>query len=99
MKQTINLSQFCDAFKDMGREEQFSYEGKKALFDYIEEIEENTGEEIELDVIALCCEFTEYKDLKELQGYYNEIETMEDLEKYTQVIPIKGTKKFIIQDY
>ena len=36
MKQTVNFSQFCDAFKLMDRNGQFTYEGKRALFDYLE---------------------------------------------------------------
>ena len=37
MKQTINFSQFVDAFNKMGRGEQFSYEGLKRIFEWIEE--------------------------------------------------------------
>ena len=61
---------FCDRFKDMDRDDNFSYDGKKALFDYLEELEEDTAQEMELDVIALCCEYTEYKDLKEFLNDY-----------------------------
>jgi hypothetical protein len=39
----------------MGRVNQFSYEGLGALFDYMEEADPNA----ELDVIALCCDFSE----------------------------------------
>lgn len=59
MKQIVNFSQFCDAFSDTYKDN-FSYEGKRALFDYLEELEESTGEEIELDIVALCVEYTEY---------------------------------------
>jgi hypothetical protein len=59
MKQTIGFCQFCDAFRDADRNENFSYAGKKLLFDYLENFEDETGEEIELDVIALCCDFDE----------------------------------------
>lgn len=59
MKTSITKSQFCDAFKAAARENNFSYDGLSVLFDYFEEYEENTGEEIELDVIAICCEFNE----------------------------------------
>ena len=65
MKKTINEDQFVQAFKDYGRENQFSREALKALFEYIEGLEEDTGEETELDVIALCCEFTEYEEVKD----------------------------------
>ena len=58
MKQTVYLHDFRDAFRRADRSN-FSYEGQVVLFDYITEYEESTGEEMELDVIALCCEFTE----------------------------------------
>ena len=56
MIQTINVSDFRDAFKACGRADQFSYEGLGALFDYLEDFD---GGDYELDVIALCCEYSE----------------------------------------
>ena len=102
MKQTINEYQFKDEFQKC-RPNNFSYEGLTALYEYLEEYEEGTGEEIELDVIALCCDFTEYEDLEEFQSeYYDEIkgdkyEDIEAIEEETLVIPIEGTEGFIIQ--
>lgn len=58
MKTTVNNSAFIAAFRAHGRYEQFGYEALNLLFAYLEEIEEDTGEEIELDVIALCCEYS-----------------------------------------
>lgn len=55
MRQTINKSQFRDAFSDMGRGEQFSYDALGLLYDYLEEMDED----FELDVIAICCDFSE----------------------------------------
>ena len=60
MKQTINSCDFVDAFRAHGRQNQFSYDGLHALFDYLEEMEDAMGEEMELDVIALCCDFSEF---------------------------------------
>ena len=59
MKQTVNLQDFRDAFHRMGRKDQFSYEGLEILFNYLEDWEQDTCEEIELDVIALCCDYAE----------------------------------------
>jgi len=59
MYQRITFFDFCDAFWRADRAEQFSYDGKRALFDHLEQLEEDTGEKIELDVIALCCEYAE----------------------------------------
>lgn len=57
--QTLTFSEFCDAFRDLGRNENFSYAGKQVLFDYLEEYSDETGEPVKLDVIALCCEYSE----------------------------------------
>ena len=102
MKQTINEYQFKEAFQS-SRPNNFSYEGLTALYDYLEQYEEDTGQEIELDVIGLCCEFTEYDSLKEFQGeYFDDVEgdkykTIEEIEEETIVIPIEGKEGFIIQ--
>ena len=65
MKQSVNAYDFERAFALAGRKDQFSYDGKKALFEYLEEYEDGTGEEIELDVIALCCDYSEYESAVE----------------------------------
>ena len=69
--QSINsVYQFREAFRLAGRMDQFSYEGLEVLFDYLEELSESTGEPIELDVIALCCEYYE-SSIEELIDDYN----------------------------
>ena len=84
---TVNSSMFVDAFRRMGREDNFSSEALEALFNYLEEYEQDTGEEIELDVIGLCCEFTEYENAimaAEDYGFTTELEAedYEDVESY-----------------
>lgn len=65
MYQTIDFYQFRDAFIQSSRANQFSLEALDALYDYITDYEESCGEQIELDVIALCCEFQEIHDDEE----------------------------------
>ena len=72
MKTTVNEYQFTQAFTEMNRADNFSYAGLKALFNYLEDYEEDTGEEIELDVIALCCDFTEYANVAEFVQAYDD---------------------------
>ena len=57
MKQTVNFSDFVDAFKAYDRYDQFGYQALMIVFEYLEEIEESTGQELELDVVAICCEY------------------------------------------
>ena len=60
MKQTINKHQFINAFKSSDTyKNNFSYEGLEVLFNYLEDYENDTGEQIELDIVALCCEYSE----------------------------------------
>lgn len=66
MKQTVYLSDFRDAFQRMGRGEQFSYEGLEIIYDYLEECDP----EMELDVIAICCDFSE-GSVKEILDQYD----------------------------
>jgi hypothetical protein len=78
MKTTIDFSDFRDAFRRYGRQDQFSYEGQKVLFDYLEQLEQDTGQELELDVIALCCDY--YEDTPEAiaANYSIDIEGMDE---------------------
>lgn len=59
MIQTLRLSDFTNAFRNSDRADQFSYEAQTILFDYFEEYEESTGEQIEFDMIGICCEWAE----------------------------------------
>lgn len=71
MKQTVNFSQFCDAFLDYYRENKFSYTGKRAIFEYLEEQEADLGEEYDLDIIEICGQFTEFSNLQSALDAYN----------------------------
>ena len=84
MYQTINRCDFHDAFRNMDRLDNFSYDAINALFDYIEEYEESCGSTIELDVIALCCEYNE-DSIKNVLENYN-LNSLDELKDHTQVI-------------
>lgn len=99
----VYFNDFIEEFKRCGREEQFTYEAKRALYNYLNELAENLGEPIELDVIALCSEFSEYKNLKEFNKDYSyslgyDIEDIEEIQEHTILIPV-NKEGFIIQDF
>ena len=98
MKQTLNEYQFTQEFKRI-RPNQFSYKGLQALFHWFEEYEDGTGEEIELDVIAICCEWSEYENLKEFQNDYGEKYTLENIQDFTFYIPIENSESFLILQF
>ena len=69
--QSINsVYQFREAFRLAGRMDQFSYEGLEILYEYLEEYSDSTGEPVELDVVALCCDYYE-SSIQELIDNYN----------------------------
>ena len=99
MKDTISIYTFRRWFEEH-RPNNFSYTGLTSLFEYLEEYEESTGEQIEFDPIALCCEYTEYDNLGEFHQNYD-IEQYPDKDSimdYTQLIEV-GTDSFIIQNF
>jgi len=98
MFQSITKSDFTSAFHRMNRGEQFSYKGLIALYDYLEQYEEDTGEQIELDVIAICCEYAEYESLEEFQeDYGDDYQSIDEIEQVTTVIPVDDDGFIILQ--
>ena len=63
MKTTLNTS---DIARALHRDDNanWSWNGAKALAEYLEQLEEDTGEEMELDVCAIRCDFSEYESLE-----------------------------------
>jgi hypothetical protein len=88
MHQTITFSCFCDAFRSMDRQDQFTYDGKRALFDYLEELEEDIGQPIELDVIALCCEYSEYDSPAECAQEFGWVKPEREAEDHDPELPV-----------
>ena len=69
MKTTIYKALFIDAFTHSGRANQFSRQALELIFEYIEQLEQDTGEETELDVIAICCDYAESSLTEVLSNY------------------------------
>ncbi len=70
MKQSVDLRIFRESFRTIRRQNQFSWQGLEALFDYLKELEDDIGDELELDVIALCCDFSEHDSACEAAREY-----------------------------
>ena len=96
MKDTVTRSTFTNAMR-----EHFTYEAIQALWGYLEEYEESTGEEIELDPIAFSSQYNEYSSLEEFHKEYDKEEypTLEVLENHTTVIPFEKTEGFLISEF
>ena len=93
----MNKTEFIEAFSKWhggDYKNNFSYDGLDAMYDYFDEIEE-----YELDMVGICCNYSEYENLAEIQEQYADIETVDDLRELTEVIEIPNTERLIIAGY
>jgi len=93
---TVTQSDFQDAFNSI-RPNTFTYDGLNALYEYFDDYSDDTGEPFKLDVIAICCEFTEYANIDEIKTSYTDIKDISDLEDYAYII--ETPTSIIIQDF
>lgn len=103
MKQTINFTTFANAFRNSDRADQFSYEALELIFEYIEEYERDTGEQVEFDMIGVCCEWAE-DGAETLAQYYGfDSAAPEDVLDYlhdeTQVAGVTSAGKIVYVQY
>ena len=88
MKKHVSFWGFLDSFSDSYKDN-FTYEGKKALYDYLIQLEEDLGEELNCDIVAFCCDYNEYENLKEYIDYYKpdiDIKDYDDVEDYRTAV-------------
>jgi len=108
MKTTVSVYDFREAFRQAGREN-FTYDALGLLFDYFEGLEEDMGSEIELDVVAICCDYTE-DDAVSIAGNYDiditdmdEEEALEAVQDYlnnnTSVVGTTSTGSIVYADF
>jgi hypothetical protein len=74
MKTTVSSYDFERAFAAADRKDNFSYEGLNLLFDYLEELDPD----MELDVIALCCDYCEDTMEDIIHSYSIDVEDMDE---------------------
>lgn len=73
---TFDLQDFTKEFRDYGRAQDFSDQALEIIFDHLNDLEET----VEMDVISICCEYTEQScaDLLEFNSEW--IETSDDMD-------------------
>jgi hypothetical protein len=86
MKATIHRHDFLRAFEDAGRGNQFSRVALFELFDYLEQMESDSGVEIELDVVAICCDYSESTYAELIEQYDIPIDSDYGESEETQIV-------------
>lgn len=75
-----------------------NYDACLALAEYLETMVDGIGEPIELDTVAIRCEYSLMADIADFNSQYStEYESADDITE-TTVIDVDGTA-FIIQDF
>jgi len=104
MKNTITEDAFMREVEQWDtRREQFSSNGWRAIFRYIGQVDEDTGTDTELDIVAICCEFAEHESAIEAVREYqpddmrDEKAAREWLEERTTVLDVEGGGVVIVQ--
>lgn len=84
----------------------FTYEGCQALAEWLEQYTEDCGENMELDVVALRCDYNEYANLEEFNVDYfgkgREDEFYADIDglrEDTTVIEVGNTGRIIVGSF
>ena len=60
---TVNPSELYHMACRMGRGDSFGYNGWSAIGDYLENLSEDLGEDVEVDIIAICCDYSMADDV------------------------------------
>ena len=98
MKTTVNQSEFIDAFRRCDRYDQFGYDALVSLFDYMEQLESDCGEEMELDVIALCCDYSVDSVADIARNYSIDIADMDDDEARSAVLEYLNDNTTVVDE-
>jgi hypothetical protein len=93
----VNFCTFRDGFEKAGRKDQFSYEALSALFDYLEALSDDIGENIEFDPIGICCEWCEAAP-EEINNYFSIKDIPEDEEEEQEEQDEEELKE-MVEDY
>ena len=96
---TVNTSELFHDLKAMGREN-FSYEGAKALMEYLGKLSDDCDQKIDYNPVAFCRWYTEYRSLQEFNVAYNTyapFDSIEEIEENTIVIRFNGG--IIVEDF
>ena len=96
--QTVNPSDLYHLACKMARGDNFGYKGWRKIGDYLESLSNDTGEDIEIDIVSICCDYSMaesaesfYKEHQHLHG--TDLPAMEEWEE------LEDDKLAAVSDY
>lgn len=95
MKMNVTFNRFNDMFLQYNRGDNFSFQNLRSLYDYLEEVFEG---EYELDVIELCCTYSELS-LSEMEASYGiDIEALDSADAVREALEAEGVDVIDVDD-
>ena len=98
MKTTVDEFEFLEAFRAYDRFDQFGATALRSLFAYLEDLESDMGEEIELDVIALCCDYSVDTVLDIAEAYRIDIAGLDEEDARSTVLDYLSDNTTVVDD-
>ena|SRR5690554_2186406 len=98
MRKTIGWYEFMDSMMSYYGGNGFTYEGLSALFDYLEELEHETGEELEFDAAALHRQYSEMSVSDFINDYYD-ADDIEAILSANRLYSVDEITADVIQEY
>ena len=87
LKITADANHVVQLAADYGRLDHFGYKGWHMLAEAMEQLSDDIGEDIEVDIIAWCCEYSHannvdeaFEDLQHYEGWNVEQEEWDELD-------------------
>jgi len=94
----VNAFSSSDNYKDS-----FSYEGLIELFEFFEQLDNDSETPINFDMVEIACTYAEYDNLAEFQDNYTDgkemFPTVESIGYVSTVLEIPNTERFIIEQF
>lgn len=69
---TVNPSDLYHMACRMDRGHNFGYNGWRAIGEYLEELSDDIGEDVEVDIVGICCEYSMSEDVSDWWDEYGE---------------------------
>ena len=87
----------------MGRGENFGYNGWRAIGDYLEELSDSIGEDVEIDIISICCDYSMAESADDAHMQYDHLHGVdlpdeEAWEELTEAEKLETIEEFLRQE-
>lgn len=98
--QTVDSSDLYHMACKMGRDKNFGYNGWQAIGDYLESLSDDLGENVEIDIIAICCEYSMAENAEEFYMEHQhlhgvDLPTMEEWEELEEEEKLLAVQEYL----